>query len=155
MDSPSFYREIKQQIGTEFSYAFFKELWSDMFTPNQPMMDVLPKFRDRYQLVLLSNTNALHMEYCQRQFPIFHHFDHLIFSHEVGRTKPDAAIFQVALERSRSRPDECAFVDDTWENVRAAGRMGITAYRFLKPECLAPLGRPNTRVSVEDAFLRH
>jgi FMN phosphatase YigB (HAD superfamily) len=44
--------------------------------------------------------------------------------------KPDARIYQLALERLRAKPEEAVFVDDMPENVEAARALGMCGVQF-------------------------
>lgn len=71
-------------------------------------------------------------------------FDEIVISAEVGIAKPAAKIFQIAWDRLRLSPTDCAFIDDTLENVEAAAALGMhghlhqssPAYRGLAPSSL-------------------
>ncbi len=136
IDSHTYCEYVKRDLGGHFSYRFFKKVWQQIFSPIQPMIDLLPQLKSRYQLVLLSNTNRLHIEYIEKQFPFFHYFDHIIYSYKVGMIKPDKKIFRYTLKKIRSRAKDCVFIDDTIENVRSAEALGIRSYRFIFPHYL-------------------
>ena len=46
-------------------------------------------------------------------------------------SKPDDKIFKVFLEQFGLKPEDCLFVDDSFENVQAARRFGIKSIWFL------------------------
>ena len=49
--------------------------------------------RQGYTLLLGSNTNILHARFFRRHFAeTLDHFDHLVFSYEVGELKPDRVL---------------------------------------------------------------
>jgi putative hydrolase of the HAD superfamily len=52
-------------------------------------------------------------------------FDELVFSYEVGMTKPDPRIFMLACERLRVGPHEAVLVDDIDRFVDAAREEGL------------------------------
>ena len=153
IDCHTFYERIKRELDGKFSFGFFKNVWQHIFAPIQPMIDLLPRFKLKYQLVLLSNTNALHMQYIEKQFPFFHHFDHIFYSFEIGLIKPDKAIYQYTLDQIQSDPGECVFIDDTDDNVRSAGELGIRSYRFLYPHYLQELYEGSTVLSIQNVLL--
>jgi FMN phosphatase YigB (HAD superfamily) len=52
--------------------------------------------------------------------------DFAVFSSEIGRRKPDPAIFERALEALGVTPEEALFVGDRlWEDVGGAGAVGM------------------------------
>lgn len=60
-------------------------------------------------------------------------FDDMVFSYEVGLTKPNLEIFRLASERIGVQPEDIIFTDDIIDNVEAAQRFGMQAvlYRNL------------------------
>ena len=61
-------------------------------------------------------------------------FDEMIISAEVGVMKPDAGIYQMALESVGVSPNEAVFVDDTVRNVEGAKAVGMHGIQFKQPE---------------------
>ena len=58
----------------------------------------------------------------------------MTISAEAGVMKPDARIFQLALEKLGIAPSESVFLDDFPENVEAARAVGMHAIHFTWPE---------------------
>ena len=48
--------------------------------------------------------------------------------------KPDARIYQAAVERAGCRPEECFYTDDILENVEGGLREGLDAVVFQSRE---------------------
>jgi HAD superfamily hydrolase (TIGR01509 family) len=48
----------------------------------------------------------------------------------VGACKPDRAIFQAALDRAATRPQQCVYIDDIEQYTDAARSLGINAHTF-------------------------
>ena len=112
-------------------YERFREIWGSIFTDILIPESMLEGLHQRYRLVLVSNTNALHFEMLRVAYDhLLRHFDHLVLSHEVHAMKPDAAIFRVALEYAGCLPGECFYTDDIAAYVEAACRMGIDGVVF-------------------------
>jgi putative hydrolase of the HAD superfamily len=149
----AFYEEVKRKLSCNFSLAFFEALWVDMFYPIQPMIDLLPAINRRYRLVLLSNTNPLHMDYCRRHFDIFGYFHDLVLSYQVGAAKPEETAYRIVLERNDLTPEECLFIDDTPENARAAAGLGIDAFVFEGVDSFRRWGQHTECVSARTLLL--
>ena len=150
VDSHTFYQNVKEELGGNFSFLFFKKIWQHIFSPVQPMIDLLPQFKLKYQLVLLSNTNALHMQYIEKEYPFFHYFNHIVYSYEIGMIKPEKQIFQYTLNKIGCDANECVFIDDTDENIRSAEECGIRSYRFIHPKYLQRGCSETERFSIEN-----
>ena len=82
-----------------------------------------------YKLILLSNTNDLHIEYIKENVWFYEEFkacfDKFYLSHETNMRKPDTAIFEFVLNENNLKANECIFIDDTEENTRAAADLGL------------------------------
>jgi putative hydrolase of the HAD superfamily len=61
-------------------------------------------------------------------------FDAMIISAEAGVMKPDARIYQIALEKLGADPAEAVLLDDFLKNVEGARAVGMAAIHFTRPE---------------------
>jgi putative hydrolase of the HAD superfamily len=60
-------------------------------------------------------------------------FDHRVVSGEVGLRKPDAAIYEHALELAQVAPEDAVFIDDLPLNCDGARAVGIAAIHHVEP----------------------
>jgi putative hydrolase of the HAD superfamily len=119
-------------IEQPFSRQAFAQMWSDIFWKNEALLTLLGRLRPEVTLVLLSNTNMLHVSFAEERFPeVFAPFAHRLYSHEVHLRKPDPAFFTLAAERVGACPEECLYFDDLQQYVDAAARLGIHAYQYV------------------------
>ena len=88
----------------------------------------------KYKLVLLSNTNELHIAYIKEHFNFYYEFkscfDSFYLSHEIHLRKPDKAIFNFVLDENNLTPSQCLFIDDTPENTAVASHLGIHTWNI-------------------------
>lgn len=104
------------------------EAMNSAFSENSEMIPIINALkRQGKKLILLSNTNEIHFPYLQRHFSYLNLFDEAILSFEVKHIKPEREIFETALQKSGSLPEECFFVDDIFEHIQAARQLGIDA----------------------------
>ena len=137
MSSQEFYRRCIDLLGLELSFDRFSELWGDMFV-KEPLLDdeLVESLAGQYRLVVVSNTNELHMRFIEREYRILRHFKHFVLSHEVGAMKPNRRFYEQALETAKAPPEQCVFIDDRRENILGAEAMGIPSIRFEGQDCL-------------------
>ncbi len=83
----------------------------------------------KYQLILLSNTNELHINHIKECVNFYEDFkacfDKFYLSHEIMLRKPNADIFQFVLNENKLEAKQCLFIDDTTENTEAASKLGM------------------------------
>ncbi|WP_338728576.1 HAD family hydrolase [Haladaptatus sp. DJG-WS-42] len=62
---------------------------------------------------------------------VLSHFDHVTTSEEVGKKKPDQAMFQTALERAGVSPDSSVMIGDRYSHDMVGGReAGLTTIAY-------------------------
>lgn len=108
----------------------FCRIYSDLFTLNQNVIDLLSKLKKNYLLCLLSNTNEIHNEYGYRHYNFLNHFDKLFLSYEVGAVKPQKEIYQAVETFTQKPSSEHLFIDDILEYVEGAKSCGWDAIQF-------------------------
>lgn len=102
----------------------------------QNRMDFIKKLskEGKFQLILLSNTNDLHIEWVTKNICFFEEFkacfDAFYLSHEINFRKPDHTIFEFVIEKHNLHPKEVLFIDDTEENTEAAERFGLHTWNI-------------------------
>lgn len=128
------YEGVRQELRFHGTFEQFCGAWSDMFSPNEPILAAAHQLRGRMPRVVLSNTNAIHMQYIFARFPEIRGFDGYVLSHEVGVEKPDRRIFEWTLRRYRLNPRRTVFVDDVAEFVAGARAVGLHAVQYTRPQ---------------------
>lgn len=131
---------VREELGFRGTFRQFCEAWSDMFSPNEPVLTAAHRLRGRMPRLVLSNTNAIHMQYIFARFPAIYGFDGYILSHELGVEKPDRRIYEWTVRRYRLNRRRTVFVDDVAENVAGARAAGLHAVHYTDaPQTLAEL----------------
>jgi glucose-1-phosphatase len=126
-----FVRELSAILEMRCGFEEFRDIWGSIFLPDTLIPEsMLASLRQRYRLVLLSNTNALHFELVEQTYPILQQFHEYVLSYRVGAMKPDSRIYQAAIDAARCRPEECFFTDDIPAYVEGARAHGIDAVQF-------------------------
>lgn len=89
---------------------------------------------NQYQLILLSNTNELHIDWVKKHVSFYEEFKgcfhQFYLSHEINLRKPDQEIFEFVLSENNLIAEESLFVDDTKENTDAASKLNIHTWNI-------------------------
>jgi len=123
----AFYRRVTGDFGCAMGYDEFAAIWSDIFTADEQMLAMAAALNGRWPRYILSNTNAIHVEYVFRRFPSLRDFDGYVFSHEVGVLKPARAIYETLTRQFGLTPAATVFIDDILANVEGARAAGWQA----------------------------
>ncbi|HTL02891.1 MAG TPA: HAD family phosphatase [Vicinamibacterales bacterium] len=131
VEPQDFVAELSRVLDLHVSYDQFCEIWSSIFLPDPLIPEsLLAGIRQRFRLLLLSNTNAIHFEMLERTYPLLGQFHDKVLSYRVRAMKPSPAIYREAIARAACRPEECFFTDDIADYVAAAQREGMDAVQF-------------------------
>jgi len=86
----------------------------------------------KYELILLSNTNELHINWVKKNVLFYEEFKSFFkafyLSHEIQLRKPNENIFEFVLKENNLVAKECLFIDDTAENTDTASRLNINVW---------------------------
>jgi len=100
---------------------------------DRELIAFIRSLRPRYGTGLISNAWDGLRAYMERE-KLADAFDVLTISAEVGVMKPEAAIFQYALEQLEVKPKEAVFVDDFIENIAGCEAVGMRGIHFNSME---------------------
>lgn len=105
------------------------------FAPRQRanVIKMISELRKSYKTVLLSNALP-HIVENNLGDKLNTMFDEVIISYKIGMAKPDADIFQYAIEKAGIPADRCVFTDDNPNNIVAAEKEGIHGIVFTDAE---------------------
>ncbi len=111
--------------------------------PFNEVKETLERLRAQgLRLGILSNFPP-HLEDALKRHGLHGYFDFFVVSSLVGLEKPDAAIFELAIERAGCPRDEILYVgDDLYDDIRGAQSVGLTAIltdrhnRWPEADCL-------------------
>lgn len=125
-----FHEHLRQQVGVAWTFEEFAAAWNSILSENTDTTWLLPRLRQRYKLLAMSNTNPLHHDYILQTWPVFTHLHHWATSYEIGYRKPEPQMYQFALRQADVPPHAAVFVDDVERHVAMAKRLGLTAIHF-------------------------
>lgn len=138
---------LRASLGEISSFDFWKELgfYSEYPEIEREYLDTClkidPDFMEtartlskNYCLAMLSNDVREWSNYLRTRFDLNGLFKTIIISGEAGYRKPDKRIYKILLDRIRSSPSDCIFIDDRAKNLLSASEMGIKTIRFIREE---------------------
>ncbi len=114
----------------------------DKFVTEVPeyKLEMLLELRKRKKVYMLSNTNGMAFPDIRRKYfsrgghTIDDYFDDLFLSFEMGVVKPSDEIFHMMTQRAGLLPGRTLFIDDSADNIAAAGRLGFKTYLAKEKE---------------------
>jgi len=109
-------------------------------------IQLVQNLRLNYKTFVLSNTNKIHIDFVNAKLLPSHQlkdlneiFDFVYLSHEIGERKPNAAAFNYVIEKHQLEPQATLFIDDKFENIETAAKLGIQTWHLINREALYDL----------------
>lgn len=140
---------VKQYPEYENWIRIYYDRWEDMLGGIIPetvaLLDNLKRI-NTHRLYALTNWSAEAFPVALQRFEFLQHFEGIVVSGEEKTRKPFSKIYEITLERYQINPNKSIFIDDNFDNVEAAKKLGINGIHFksaikLKEE-LIKLGIP-------------
>ena len=116
--------------GLHLPYSEFAEIWCDIFAEMREVTGLLDEIGKHADLVLLSNTDPLHIDYVRSHYGFLAKFRRLVLSYEIGHVKPARQIFERAIGLC-APGTRMIYFDDVPEFVSAARAYGLPAEQFV------------------------
>jgi len=112
------------------------DAWNGMLLGIPPQrFDLLERLQPKYNLYLLSNTNATHLAWVDAHLQAEHDmtiqdFDNRYFlkpyySHLINLRKPDTEVYEFVLADAGLEAGETLFIDDNADNIEGAKKVGL------------------------------
>jgi putative hydrolase of the HAD superfamily len=128
-----------------------REWTKGSLVPRPDALDTLAELRRRGRRLALISVCTQDVSLVWDETPLAGALDELVFSCDVGVSKPDPRIYGIACERLEVEPGECLFVGDgANDELPGAERAGMTAVQLRPPgEHLTESGKAWRGRSVE------
>ncbi|MCC6866165.1 MAG: HAD family hydrolase [Ignavibacteria bacterium] len=114
--------------------------------------ELLKKFKKKYKIGIVTNNLINEQTEKLQHLGLSEYVDLLLTSEEVCSRKPEKKIFQTALSRLDSSPENTVMIGDSWDNdIVGAHKIGIKCIWFnrWKKEC------PDTKIVQEIRSLKN
>jgi FMN phosphatase YigB (HAD superfamily) len=125
------YENLIARFHTPISFDEFCNAWNSVLVPKPILPERLFKqLSKKCRLVLLSNTDPIHVGYMESKFKFLRYFPKRVYSCDVGASKPGVKIFRAAIRAADAPAGRVLFIDDIRQYVLAARRIGLNALQF-------------------------
>lgn len=128
--------------------AAYYRCWDQQARLNEGAVEVLDALRQRGLLTGLATSGSRgYVERILDRFQLRPHFDVVLTKDDVQRRKPDPEMYNLALQRLGTLPNETLVVEDSEHGVRAAHQAGIRCLALRSPFT------PRERIPTADKIL--
>ncbi len=130
-------RDAFVAVGKEFDITCSEDqldelvgMWNKSWMLARPYPEtkaVLEELKEKYTLVLVSNTDCFSLRKVLAKFDLEGYFDFVFLSCEVGRIKTDPAFLEEVMAKVGVQVEDCVLVRDSLQSdMKAAERVGMS-----------------------------
>ncbi len=106
-------------------------------------IDLVKKLSENYKVLVLSNTSNYHvlgfneiLKNSTGHASLNEVYHHVYFSYDLGCRKPEARIYEKVLENAGIKAEETLFLDDNYDNIQAAEKLGFKTIHVTDKDIL-------------------
>ena len=127
--------QLSSEYNCDLTFDQFVDAWNMVIGKTKPgISELFSLLKEKYQISICSNVDPLHWQFCIDSYPELQIPTAYFLSFEMGLNKPDRRIFEKMLVDLKAQPQECFFIDDTFENISMAVNMGYETIHSPSPE---------------------
>jgi len=131
-------RAINDAIGSELDDLTIIDAWRRAFVLNPDVYRIAREVSLKTRVGLLTNNAPV----LRAAFPTWFAevealFDPILFTYELGTSKPDPVAFKQAQKNVNCAPSELMLIDDSRKNVEVARTLGWQTIHYVNPADLA------------------
>jgi glucose-1-phosphatase len=135
--SREWHQYLTRRFGFSLTFEQFCSAWNAALDSKTILSeDLFAELSGRYRLLLLSNTDPIHVAHLEANFRFPCHFHARIYSCVTGVSKPDAAIYRQTIAEAGVGAGHVLYIDDAEECIEAGRRAGMQTIRFQNAEQL-------------------
>lgn len=129
-DFPERLQKVLADWGNRVSLEEALIAWTAI-EPNAEVLDLVDSIRaNGTPVALASSQEAFRASYMKNELGYISRFDHLFFSCDLQKMKPDPAYFNEIFTTLSTPPSRSLFIDDNQKLVDASKELGVIAFRY-------------------------
>lgn len=123
-----FYQQIHELTGRQPEEV--EGIITSKMQKNLPLLQYIRELSEQYKIGLLSNISS---DWITEDFLSAEEvelFNAMVFSYQVGATKPDHRTYEAIASKLGVNPDQCVMIDDSELNCDGARQVGMKALQY-------------------------
>ncbi|MDI6825724.1 MAG: HAD-IA family hydrolase [Candidatus Aenigmarchaeota archaeon] len=126
----SFFKDLLKISRKRISLNELKKIYYSCIDKFDGTFEIIKKLHKKYLLFILNNEGKEWMDFRIKKFKLKKYFKGFICSGFARFAKPDKRIYEILLEETGLKPNECIFIDNIEENLKPAKYLGYNVILF-------------------------
>lgn len=130
----TFWDHVRSKTGLKANDEHCRNTILDAFVLRPWMLDIIAYLRAEGRQCAILSDQVTWLDILEERHKFFDHFDRVINSYHLGKSKRDPTVFSDVLELVGASADRALFVDDSEGNIQRAQEQGITTISYQTRE---------------------
>lgn len=131
INEKEFWEKAQALWGTNQDPKLLSDIWIEGYKPIEGIQHLVKKLTNNgYETLFLSNNVQERAKYLEEKYQFQQYFKDGAFSHIVGLIKPNIKLYQLILEKTKSKPEEIVYIDDKEKYLEPAKKLGMHVIQF-------------------------
>jgi len=124
-----FWTAFLRKLNINYDKKILHQITIRHFKPITGSLKILADLKDKVVIGLISNQTSW-IEDLERKYKFKKLFDMLVISKDVSLRKPSKSIFKLFIKKTKVKPNEIIFIDDSFNYKDATESVGINFIHF-------------------------
>lgn len=131
MDYDEFLTLFLKDLNLPFKFKrWILDYFKSYYSLNNSLFELVLKLKNNYKLYVLSNQVDDLFSHFSMKHNFKEFFDDQFISDDCGCAKPDHIFFNLFLDRTGFKANECLFVDNQLNNIQSANKLGFNVIHY-------------------------
>jgi glucose-1-phosphatase len=126
----SFWKNFRDKLDVELTKEETQKIFLNSYILNSPMLYLAKMLREKYILVLLTNSYEDMFDFIKLKYGLEEYFDYLFSSSDIKDKKPNKGIYRFVIKKLKINLGEAIFIDDKKINITGARETGLYGIKF-------------------------
>lgn len=113
-----FWQWVKKQLPENYDTDYIRKRYYESYALDNDVLELVKKLRQNgYKLFIFSGNMKTRVEYLENTYSYSQYFDKMIYSYELGATKPEPKFFEALIKSLDCESNEAVLIDDKQDNL--------------------------------------
>jgi putative hydrolase of the HAD superfamily len=132
-----YWKNCLENLNIKTDWKKLRKKLINSFDTQKKVIKIIQNLKQKgYEIGLLSDQTKEWWPELNKKYNLSKNFDFIIISALEKISKPDPKIYLLTLSKTKSKPEECIYIDDLEHNLLPAKKLGMQTILFENPEQL-------------------
>ncbi len=119
-------------LGEKYKASKFKKEWYESYVLDKDIFELLKNLKEKYKLIAFSGNVKSRVTFLDKKYNFRKYFDVEVYSFDHQTSKPEKKFFEILLKKSKCKPSEIIYIDDSEFYSLPAKKLGANVLIYSR-----------------------